>query len=405
MFIDTFNKYMKDVLKLDFTNVIDKLNEIKQMKEFSDRFFVGYRIIELLNDIYINNKNMFYSEINKKLQTVIKMKNKNNIIRFSELLFKITLINDFLLEKKIYFDKMGFLLIRINKLYFDFSSDNIKLIDELYYFDKNYDFMLSQSISQDEYKNGLFEATEIDLLVYLIIGSLYSNLSINMSNYIEIQELILKSFENKDIKNHNYYCTLLLKNIYNKKTFNNIYHEAVISSISCNNHYIAKIYNCFIFNKSLEEINEAVDLYMKYSKFKLNNPEYLSEKQKIFQINFMLYIYALLKDNHEIANKAFENINFFNNDQDIATLSKIEAHILYSSIKLFLRIFKFKKTSSLLNFIVWFLKITYKEELYQNKNNIEDICLLFNESQISILLSEKFNKDSPVIKYIVEKLK
>jgi hypothetical protein len=406
MFMDTFNKYIKDVFSLDFNDLIIKIKEMKQIKEFSDRFFVGYRILELLNDIYIKNKNMVSQEINYKFQSYIIIKDNNSMIRFSELLFKFILINDFLLNKNIYFDKFGFLLIKIDNLFFDFSSDNIKLIDEIYYFDKNYNFMLNQSISLGNYRDSLFEATEVDLLAHLVMGSLYPNLSINMPNYFETQEIMLESFKNKNTKNHNYHCSLLLYNIYNKKTFDEMYQAAYKSSFSCNNHYLAKIYYGIIFNMPLESTSEAVDLYTNYSTFMINNGESLSEKTKIVIINYILYLSALINNNNEIADKAYERIERLNIDTklEITKMNKNEASLTLQYIKSFYRMFKIKKTNSFISFLVKLLKSAYEEELKQKNNTSEEICLLLNKSPISILLGEIFEKDSYLVVQIMDKL-
>jgi len=397
---------MKDIFGIDFNNLAILIKEMKCTKEISDPFFlVNHRILEILNNLYLRNKIIVLNEVKNKIFPILKIKKNYDIDIFSSILFKYILIYDFLPEKIIYIDKLGCIFIKIKKLYFDFSSDNIKLIDKSYYFDKYKDFMISQKISRKEYLNSWQEVTEIDLLAGLIVGSFYNYLSIDMPNSIELRESILKSFKNKNLKNHNYHCTLLLSNIYNKKVFNELYQKACSSSLSCNNHFLAKIIHGIIFMSPLEEINEAIDLYIKYSTFQLNMPDSLSEKIKIASVNILLYCYALIKGNNEIANEAFEKIKQFDIGLEIPEMTKTEARSVNSLIRSSYKILKAKKTSSFINFLVWFIKIVNEDESHEKEISLEDICMLLNESPLTDILNEKFEKNSFIVMQIMEKLK
>jgi hypothetical protein len=129
-----------------------------------------------------------------------------------------------------------------------------------------------------------------------------------------------------------------------------------------------------------------------------------SEKQILFIINYFLYLSALINNNKEIANKAFDKIVNLNTDFEVTKMTKIEAHITLLYLKLFYKIFKIKKTSSLINFIIKLLKNTYIEEINQKNNISDEICLLLNKSPISILLDEVFEKNSFIVVQILEKL-
>ena len=60
-------------------------------------------------------------------------------------------------------------------------------------------------------------------------------------------------------------------------------------------------------------------------------------------------------------------------------MTKKDAYFTCHLLRVLFKFLKIKKTSTLVKYIVWFLKSTYKDELHQSSNNLEDVCLFVFE--------------------------